>query len=520
MYTYLIIDDETLIRKGTMKKLSSLEHLLICCGEADNGKEGIDMIKSLSPDFVILDMQMPVMDGMELLPYLSEHFPEIPLIVISGYQNFDYLKQAIQAKAIDYILKPFSREEIQKVVLSVLDSLANKTRQKLELSSMLQEKEVACYTLDLKLLENLIMGYEITTPEFGSKRLSFLNHRRSFVLLSLYSKETFPDPAWQDWVTESGYTDLVLCFPSETLQQFRFFLLFIPEIRLDTRPYILRFLDSFSAFAKQQDLCLNLGISNVHNTLTQLPAARLETCEALNSQEITVGLSGCFFFQDILSPLFITWEKEDEFLFRIESGKAEEVAHLTDELFAYYLKLPHCTLTDVKRHCEQLSIQCAAILNYYLNQQGEPHKPSSNMQAVVNTLFSLEDVKQYYLQFFLNITNLLQSKSVYLNRELIDRIQIYIQRNYQKNLTQDFLASLFFLNRSYLSQLFKKKTGQKFVDYLNDVRIEKAKELLLNSDRKMYQVAKAVGYSNTKYFFRIFKKRTSLSPEEYRNQNL
>ena len=122
------------------------------------------------------------------------------------------------------------------------------------------------------------------------------------------------------------------------------------------------------------------------------------------------------------------------------------------------------------------------------------------------------------MQFFLNITSLLKKQSVYNTGELIDQIQLYIQRNYQKNITQEFIASLFYLNRSYLSQLFKKQTGQKFVDYLNDIRMNKAKELLIHSDRKMYQIAKNVGYDNKKYFFRIFKKKIGLSPEQYREQ--
>ena len=107
MYTYVIIDDEPLIRRGTKKKLEPLSHLLTCCGEASDGREGLELVRQLKPDIVILDMQMPVMDGTELLPALSEEFPSTALIVISGFQNFDYMKQAISSKVIDYILKPF-----------------------------------------------------------------------------------------------------------------------------------------------------------------------------------------------------------------------------------------------------------------------------------------------------------------------------------------------------------------------------------------------------------------------------
>ena len=79
-----------------------------------------------------------------------------------------------------------------------------------------------------------------------------------------------------------------------------------------------------------------------------------------------------------------------------------------------------------------------------------------------------------------------------------------------------FYCFSFYLNRSYLSTLFKQKTGMKFIDYLNEVRIEKSKELLKDSNRKMYQISKAVGYDNPKYFFRIFKKKTGMTPEQYR----
>ncbi|MDE6936684.1 MAG: AraC family transcriptional regulator, partial [Lachnospiraceae bacterium] len=130
--------------------------------------------------------------------------------------------------------------------------------------------------------------------------------------------------------------------------------------------------------------------------------------------------------------------------------------------------------------------------------------------------YSLEDVKKYYLQFFLNISNMIRADSIYLNHDTIDQICTYLSKNYQKDLSQEFIASLFYLNRSYLSQLFKKKTGEKFVDYLNNIRIEKAKELLAGTDKDICTIARSTGYENTKYFFRVFKKKTGTSPEVYR----
>ena len=123
MYTYIVIDDESLIRKGTIKKLQPMEDRITCIGEADNGKAGIELIQEVHPDIVILDMQMPIMGGKELLPYLAENYPDMPLIVISGYRDFDYVKQAISAAAIDYILKPFSKEAIQDCISRAIERL-------------------------------------------------------------------------------------------------------------------------------------------------------------------------------------------------------------------------------------------------------------------------------------------------------------------------------------------------------------------------------------------------------------
>lgn len=117
-----------------------------------------------------------------------------------------------------------------------------------------------------------------------------------------------------------------------------------------------------------------------------------------------------------------------------------------------------------------------------------------------------------------HLASLLQSQSVYAGDDVIENIKVYMERNYQKDITQEYISYLFYINRSYLSTLFKARTGEKFVDYLNSIRIEKAKELLAGSQRKMYQVARAVGYDNVKYFFRVFKKKTGITPEQYRLQ--
>lgn len=517
MYTYVVIDDETLIRKGTIKKLQPMEDQIACIGEADNGKSGLKLIEEAHPDFVILDMQMPVMGGLELLPCLAEKYPDMPLIVISGYRDFDYVKQAISADAVDYILKPFSKQAIQECVSRAIERLEN-SQTLSRISDSDDQREAACYEYDIQYLTSLILGYRTGEGSITSSRLNFINDTHRLVLLTLYfdsSTEEMPEVAIQSWLEDGGFGDLALYLSSTASTQMGFLVLFMPNTELiRSRKLVDQISSSLTDYIHHLHHSLLIGISQPHSDLSELHTAFIETSAALNRQKLDSDSETIFYYQGDGNPSNFIWDQEEEFLFRVEAGMSEEVHTLIGDLFELMKSVSGFTLADAKYYCYSLSGQCRGILNYYLKQ--ETPKTSNSIQNVVNYIFSLDELKEYYLQFFLNITAMLKTESIYSGDDVVEKIQTYMQHNYQKNLTQDFLASLFYLNRSYLSTLFRQKTGMKFIDYLNEIRIEKSKELLKDSSRKMYQISKAVGYDNPKYFFRIFKKKTGMTPEQYR----
>lgn len=517
MYRYIIIDDESLIRKGTIKKIENMRSDVVCVGEADEGESGINLISQLHPDFVILDMQMLGMDGTKLLPYLSEHYPEMPLIVISGFQDFDYVKHAILANAIDYLLKPFSREAISDCISSAIKRFENKQKITQQIVSSHQQKEAARYEYDMQYLTNLILGFHTGNASITSEKLKFINHTHRLVLLTLHSSQLSSQLNIQGWLEEGGFGDLAIYLSNKTYPQIGFLILFLPnQSAVSVDSLLTQITDSLLIWARQNERSLLIGISNIHSDLEELNIAFKETSRALNQQLLNGPELCCYTYNEITEPRQVLWDREDEFLFRIEAGMYTEVTQLTEQLFSWFRSIPVFTLNDAKYYCYYLSNQCKDILKFYLKT--DKQNDSNRASNAVNHIFRLEELQDYYLQLFLNIAGMLKSESIYATGTVIENIQLYIQHNYQKYLTQDFIASLFYLNRSYLSTLFRQTTGIKFVDYLNSVRIEKAKELLVNSDRKMYQIAKAVGYDNTKYFFRIFKKIVGCSPEQYRSQ--
>lgn len=518
MYTFIIIDDEKLIRKGTLKKLQPMENEITCIGEAENGIEGIELVQKLSPDFVILDMQMPMMDGTKLLPFLAQNYPEMPLIVISGFRDFDYVKHAISADAIDYLLKPFSRDAIQDCVQRAIQRLENNQTIFRQIMDSKEEKETARYEYDIQYLTNLILGYHTGDAAISSEKLNFINDTHRLMLLTLYFEDSSKIFNVQEWLAEGGFGDLALYLSNTTSPQTGFLVLFIPNAEVISPQTLARQISgALCDYARHMERSLLIGISHVHSDLQQLHKAFEETATALNQQKLSDVSGNYYLCKKAPDPASFTWNKEEEFLFRLEAGMKEEVLQLTDNLFDCFSHITDFTLSDAKYYCYYLSTQCHRILNRYLKQDNE--KSSNSMQNIISYIFRLEDLKNYYMQFFLNITEMLKTESIYAREDIVEKIQLYMKHNYQKNLTQDFVASLFYLNRSYLSTLFKHRTGMKFIDYLNEIRIEKAKEMLSGSTKKMYQISKAVGYDNPKYFFRIFKKKTNLTPEQYRTQN-
>ena len=513
MYTYIVIDDEELTRKGTIAKLKPLKDMVECVGEAGDGKEALLLIESTDPDIIITDMNMPNISGAILLPMLAESYPDKPIIVISGYKDFEYTKQAIRAKAVDYLLKPFGRDDIGASVHKAINYIKSAAQIRSTLSDQEQEKENACYEYDIQALKNLILGYHSEALKLTSKRLSFINNTHNFILMTLHSPELLNENQIHDYLQENGFGDLALFLQYTNNRHLGFFILFIPEQSVLNPVSVCS--QIAGNFEEQFDSRILAGISRVHDELFHLHDAFLETVTALDCRTLTDSRHICIYEGEKNAVCHFKWCREEELLFRIETGEGETIPTLVDELFLYLKEFEGATYLDIKYYCYQLSESTRTILYHYFDQPPATSIYTST-QSLLNTMFTVDEMKEYYLQFFINISKFLYDNNIYASDDTISKIRLYIEKNYYKDLSLELLSSFFYLNRSYLSHLFKSRTGQNFVDYLNDVRIEKAKLLLMNSDKKMYQIAKATGYDNIKYFFRIFKKKTGVTPEQWK----
>uniref|UniRef100_UPI00356593DF response regulator n=1 Tax=Cohnella sp. TaxID=1883426 RepID=UPI00356593DF len=191
MYKYIVVDDEVLIRRGMLKKIRAADFgdRLEFAGEANNGEDALALLGSADPDIVITDMRMPEMDGKLLLQTLQTNYPSKKIIVVSGYSDYEYMKEAISAKVVGYLLKPFSRDEIRETLTKAIDLLDAERSALQQLEHQENEKQEISYDADLQSLGHLIVGLhrKEKVPAFRSVRLQEAASAKRYVLLAAYS---------------------------------------------------------------------------------------------------------------------------------------------------------------------------------------------------------------------------------------------------------------------------------------------------------------------------------------------
>lgn len=518
MYTYLLVDDEALTRKGTIKKLEGLADRITCIAEAENGSQALEKIKEFDPDIIITDMNMPIMDGTQFLSILSKEYPQKQVLVISSYKDFEYMHQAIKANAIDYILKPFGKEDIEKCILRAIEQLETNTSIEQQIVSMNSQKEAAQYEYDIQSLRNILLGFDIASTKLLSQKLSYINQTHKFMLITIHSSEDLAAIDIQNYLSENGFGDLAVFFQNNATPHIGFLILFVSDDPMvNEEKYCKQILRNLIYRYDSELDVLSFGVSNLHSDISKLHTAYHETIDSLNTKLVSDNF--CYYFYHTKEEISekVYWDKQEEFLFRLELGMTTEINVLIEELFKMFIST-NAQIGTIKYFYLQLAKLAQEILSEYV-EQVTPDTSSLSIKNILNTLFTLEELKEYYLLFFSNISNLLKDCTVYADNDTVDKVCIYMQKNYRNNLSLEFISSLLYVNRSYLSRVFKNKTGETFVDYLNNIRIEHAKELLCTTDKKMYAIAKLVGYDNVKYFFRVFKKKMGCTPEQYRKEH-
>ncbi|ULO06177.1 response regulator [Paenibacillus sp. 19GGS1-52] len=525
MRRVLIVDDEKWIRRGLIQSIAWSEFELTLVGEAENGDDAYTLALAEQPDVLFLDMRMPGMDGKQLLGLLSQELPELLVIVISGYSDFEYTKEAIRHKVFDYLLKPVRKEELNTVLRKACEELQQREdNQRAALQQRGQGWLRALLDSSTEEEDGVAIGAnEAMPPEWSGQELVALIGQSdvfletmeldSACLLSCLQEQLnriqpflFGGGSWAyeaSFMTGSSRELLLVCsgnrFEQDDLQRVCAIL-----------QNVLKRAGCPSA---------SVGLSTIKPEGRKLREAVREAEQALKGRLLgqrDVVLAA----EHKLAVAKFTYpgEQERAFLLSLQSGSTLAAQH---EFFEFLHKVSMDTLS-----VEQLQ-RSSLLLLYAIEKQLQAKGADfghicGKGPAVYTEILGARNDKASVTKIFTE--ELIPAVADFYNRlgekqagKIVEEMKQQVEAYYDQSLSLQGIAQSYYMNPDYLSRIFKKATGKNFIDYLTDVRISKSKELMKFSKYKNYEIAQMVGYEDYRYFSQIFKKRLGMTIGEYRN---
>ncbi len=513
MYTVLIADDEAIIRRG-LKKIIDWELLgFKITGEVSNGVQALAYINENNPDIVLLDIKMPGMDGLEVLNRVRSDKYKGKVIILSGYSDFKYAQEAIQYDVKYYLTKPIDVNELKTALSSLSEQIKEETLHRLTISHY---KEKAENTILLDLLHGTadfanINYYDLHLTSSIYQVLIYEKYSRNIADITYHFSELLKVTNQDNSSFHSvnaGNNEVIILKGEFAIRKFNEFL---NRFEQELKPQKGSPLDSlFIAYGRTVSTPKEIHIS-YHDSYLLLQ--RRFFCEI---NQHTIG------YKQLPESTRNTYYMTHELLL-------DYCANLTAYIQSFHRKAVADTLhnLEIKLYNAQDSIHDIKLFltDLFIEMKDKLNNLYSAQKLTIPTNTQIIDfiqTKNYLHEIFLFFTEqfevIMSSIGNFSRNSVIDDILYYIQHNYMENIRLDNIASLFGYNSSYLGKIFNLKMGESFNSYVDKVRIENSKELLLKRSLKIYEIAEKVGYQNTDYFFMKFKKNTGITPAEYRKQ--
>lgn len=514
MYKILVADDEDIIRQG-IKYLCDYEALgFTIIDEAQSGDEAYEKILKSQPDVVLMDIRMPGMTGLQVIEKLNEQDFSGKFIIISSFTDFSYAQQAIRLGVQNYITKPIDEDELVELLQNLKEQLDSDNVTK-------NTAEHYKHKAHSSIIKDILTGHQ----DISSINRDELNYKADVYQVVLYEKYSFD-------VADASYDFSELLrvtnndndsFDSITLDNSEVLILkgqfaiqkfndFLERYQRESRPQKNSPLDSlFITYGSAVS-----SIEEIHTSYheAQCLMKRRFFCDqhqhTIGYMDLPSFANNTFIINDELLK-----EYADLLLNYIQAFNRNMVAETLTSLQNRLYNAAD-SIESIKLFLTDLYLQIKEQMKHLYSNNNIPFASNSDIIRMIEEKFFLYEIILFFTEQFEVIMSLIGSST---RDSVLDDILHYIKHNYTKNITLENIAPLFGYNSSYLGKIFSKKVGENFNSYVDHIRIEKSKELLLNDDSKVYAIAEKVGYRSVDYFHIKFKKYVGQSPAEFRKKN-
>lgn len=505
MINILIVDDQKHIQDGLQMMLRQFPLQLANIYCAGNGIEALDVLRQTSIQLVITDIRMPDMDGLTLMAQTKEERIKVDYLIISGYSDFAYAQRAIELGAKNYLLKPVKRDDLQAVIEHVMQDISTQqalSRNLKQLSHRAREterKELRLFMQGATNDDTWIARTQEQHPElWNSYRLCLLREERRISQLGAISAHGLESIAYRVYGREH-----CIC--------------------LQHRPHLVLAIgataepSALSEALHDHQVGMITIMSDIQHGLRTLPESYTQLLELFHHSYLFPDQP--YMLSTHISGLEQQWQLPYEKLYTLfQSMGTNNSSHITDAISMMFhkdvLQRYHIRYTEqLIQAIVQMLEEHERVIRPYL---GEETLDIDSLKRLYDYP-SIRDYIQALQQQLLRLNEFYyEFKCSYRNTQDLNEAIRYIHENYHKPLDLAIVSNHVSLNYSYFSNVFKKNIGKGFAEYVRDVRMDKARRLLAETEYKIIDIATMVGYESYKSFTRAFRECMDMQPTTYR----
>ncbi|MBP5328369.1 MAG: response regulator [Spirochaetaceae bacterium] len=522
MYKVFIVDDEVIVREGIRSKIDWDNTEFELAGEAADGEIALSMIQDIKPDILITDIKMPFMDGLELARMVKKIQPWIRIIILSGHDEFEYAKKAISIGIDDYLLKPFTAED---VLASMRKATMQIDKERKQLSAMTEMKEA------LKTKERLVQKEFLSDLVHGISDMSSVMQKSQELQLDLIARyykifitkiETQSQSAKkiQDACSllnsyADGWDGIIRFF----LHKNRMVCIVKSNTREEIEEKVYSIAETIEHVIKTNSECTVItAIGKTVDHLSLLKesyedAKKIIEISNYNNQNRIISSDDLQLNSDELLEL----KENDPLVDRLKYAGKNEISALIEESMLLIKKNPG----QFQVFASYLLVDLIFAVSKLVENLGgdiKTENPEILQRNFIENAVLDEDNFRKKMESILNFAvEFRDSKMTGRYGDVILKAKEYIDKNYaDQNTTLTTVAEVVCLSPNHFSTIFSQECKTTFIEYLTNVRIENAKRLIRETDMKGYDIAYECGFSDPHYFSYIFKKNTGLSPREFK----
>ena len=538
MLKMIIADDEPIILDGITQSIDWGSFGIQVAGAAKNGIEALEIARKSSPDIILTDIKMPGLSGLDFIRELKKVKSDFKIILISAYEQFSFAQEAISLGVLSYITKPLKKQKIIEEVTKARDQILEERRDRENL-----EKLEALYKSNLPLLQEqyynkLIMGktrlsgdYRRQVPDYEMAVDD--NKEIGVLVLTLDNMEETSEDYFEKSVqilllrmAEMVKALLPPCYKRTVFQSYNNEVVAIYNIwgsREETIRQVAHTAEEIkNALQKELGLSISGGLGRIRPLLSQVSLSYREAVKALNYR-LVYGNNTVLYIDHVeinAAPSDFLLNDLNDFLSTISNilrtGKAQEVMTQVDRRLSSVINaknLPYYYVQQI--YCQLLSALLGALYEMSLTPE-EIYGTPVHLYGELFKKHTLEEMSRWYRDLVERTCFVINVKKAQRINHVIEMAVAYIRENCNRDLSLGEVAEHVNLNPSYMSRLFKEETGIPFIEYVRNVKMDMAKELLRLTNKKIYEIGEELGYQNVQYFSTLFKSSVGMTPVEYK----